>query len=422
MYCLVDANAFYASCEAVFRPDLRQKGQLAPIIVLSNNDGCIVAMNNSAKRIGEKFGIKKFDPFLKHQRAIETLGINVFSSNYELYASISERMMQTIGRFSPDHHIYSIDEQFLCFDSFPNLDPQRVGEEIRKTVWRECRIPVSVGFGDTLTLAKLANRWAKNEPSGVFRIGKSENMRKTLIESNCDQIWGIGSKYTQRLKFEGITNALQLSEAPFSDLRRTYNIEIERIARELNGERCRSYDEIRADKKQIFSSRTLGEKIFSKESLCEALSKHAHIASRKLREQQSRCKTIIAFASSSLYDRDAYSAKFIHRFESPTSDLTRITKVINQNIDQLFSDRVAFSKVGVGLVDILSEKGLQLDLLESNPDKSSLMSIIDKTNLKFGSNTLTLGSFGREREWEMKRLFLSPRFTTRWRDLPQISC
>lgn len=298
MFALVDANSFYCSAEQVFRPDWRGK----PMIVLSNNDGCIVAANRQAKEAG----IEKFKPYFQVKALCEQKGVIALSSNYELYADLSAKMMQVIGRFAPEQHIYSIDESFLSFEhSFPAIPSLKEhGMKLRRAVWRECRLPVCVGFGQTLTLAKVANHAAKKIEgyNGVCVLDSERECKAVLGQLHVSEVWGIGRKLTHRLEMMGINTALKLANYPPALIRKEFNVEVERTVRELNGQKCKGWDTARADKKQIFSTRSAGQRITDLESLQQALCKHANIASFKARKQKSLCRVMLCFANSSPFD------------------------------------------------------------------------------------------------------------------------
>lgn len=343
MFALVDANSFYCSAEQVFRPDWRGK----PMIVLSNNDGCIVAANRQAKEAG----IEKFKPYFQVKALCEQKGVIALSSNYELYADLSAKMMQVIGRFAPEQHIYSIDESFLSFEhSFPAIRSLKEhGMKLRRAVWRECRLPVCVGFGQTLTLAKVANHAAKKIEgyNGVCVLDSERERKAVLGQLHVSEVWGIGRKLTHRLEMMGINTALKLANYPPALIRKEFNVEVERTVRELNGQKCKGWDAARADTKQIFSTRSAGQRITDLESLQQALCKHANIASFKARKQKSLCRVMLCFANSSPFDPLLVARRAVHRFAYPTADVTHITQAASRLAEQLFLQDVRFYKIGV---------------------------------------------------------------------------
>lgn len=420
MYALVDANSFYCSAETVFRPDLRNK----PVIVLSNNDGCIVAANSRAKALG----IPKFTPYFKIRDECEVKGVIAFSSNYELYSDLSAKMMNIIGRFAPEQFIYSVDESFLSFDRvYPAIPCLRShGEMLRKAVWKETRLPVSVGVGSTLTLAKMANHIAKKnrDLNGVCVLDDESETMDLLKNVDVESVWGIGRKLSKTLRFMGVNTAYDLAKHPIGLIKRDFSVEVERIVRELNGERCKQWDLIKADKKQIFSTRSVGERITDLESLKQALVKHSAIASRKAREQKSLTKVMMCFAASSPFDNKPVSLKSLHRFPYPTSDVTQLSGVASRAAEEIFREDVRFYKIGVGLLDLIDGRMEQLDLLNENPNNEKLNNVFDKLNSKYGRDCLFVAGQGIEtkQNFSMRREMLSPRYTSRWRDIPKIKC
>ncbi|RXJ72872.1 DNA polymerase V subunit UmuC [Veronia nyctiphanis] len=417
MFALVDANAFYCSAEQVFRPDWRGK----PMIVLSNNDGCVVAANRQAKELG----VEKFKPYFQVQALCEAQSVIVCSSNYELYGDLSDKMMQVIGRFAPDQHVYSIDESFLSFhrcSAIPDLRDH--AKALRRAVWKECRLAVGVGMGTTMTLAKAANNAAKKLPGydGVCVLN-SELMRLDVLEQMAvEDVWGVGRRIAARLKRQGIETALQLSRQKPTLIRREFNVEMERTVRELNGEVCKGWDASRADKQQIFSTRSMGERIVDEVSLHQALCKHAGIAAAKLRAQKSASSVLMVFAGNSPYDERPKSFKQLHRFAFAVDDTTVITRAVSELVPLLFEPGVKYYKVGVGLLDIARVDHIQPDLFDSQPGNPTLMKAYDSLNKRYGTGTVFMAAQGIAPKWGMRREFLSPQYTTRWRDLPRVKC
>ncbi|WP_019615341.1 Y-family DNA polymerase [Psychromonas ossibalaenae] len=418
MFALVDANSFYCSAEQVFRPEWRGK----PLIVLSNNDGCIVAANKQATALG----IQKFQPFFKAQALCEKAEIIVCSSNYELYADLSHKMMQVIAGFAPVQHIYSIDECFLdfadCRKSIPDL-LEHV-QLLRKTVWKETRLPVCVGLGKTLTLAKTANHVAKKWPgfhgtclleSGAFKEQVFEKLAPV-------DVWGIGRKTSAKLQEFGIDTVKKLTALPVNHLPAGFSVELQRTIRELNGEACQTWDSARSDKLQIFSTRSMGQRITNIENLNQALVKHTCIAAAKARQQQSLCGTLTAFAAGSPFDIQPRSFKIIKHFNPPTNNSTQLIKAVSESIEQLFQSGAAYYKVGVGLLNLSSEQHQQWDLFSAAQENSALMQVVDKINQRYGSDKTFFAAQGINEKWAMRRRFLTPQYTTKWPDIPNISC
>ncbi|HEY7864513.1 MAG TPA: Y-family DNA polymerase [Psychromonas sp.] len=418
MFALVDANSFYCSAEQVFRPQWRGK----PIIVLSNNDGCIVAANKQAIALG----IQKFQPFFKVRALCEQKGIIACSSNYELYADLSHKMMQVIGRFGPAQHIYSIDESFLsfqdCYKAIPDLALH--AQKIRQAVWKETRLPVCVGIGKTLTLAKVANHVAKKWPgfNGVCVLDDDNFKRKVLEQLSPMDVWGIGRKTSAKLDQNGILTAQQLCRLNLRHFPAGFNVELQRTIKELNGESCKAWDGVRADKLQIFSTRSMGKRITSIESLNQALAKHVGIAAVKAREQKSLCGTLMAFSANSPFDENPCSYKLLKQFNPPTNDTSQLLKVISDNMNQLFKPGVAYYKVGIGLLNLSSEEHQQWDLFNPPRGNGPLMNVLDKINQRYGTDSAFFIAQGIDEQWSMRRELLTPQYTTNWHHIPHISC
>ncbi|QYJ80486.1 Y-family DNA polymerase [Shewanella acanthi] len=418
MYALVDANSFYCSAEQVFRPDWRGK----PVIVLSNNDGCIVAANRQAKELG----IPKFAAYFQVKEPCEKLGVIVCSSNYELYADLSAKMMDIIGQFAPEQHIYSIDESFLSFKHCHTAIPCLLthGQLIRKTVWKEARLPVCVGLGPTLTLAKAANHAAKKLAGyqGVCLIDNEPDRIAILKQLSVTDVWGIGRKITKKLELMDIRSAYQLAQMPPGLARKQFSVDIERTVRELNGVACKEWDQTKADKQQIFSTRSVGERITDFDSLLQALSKHVGIAAAKARAQGSRCKTMLIFANNSPYDERPLGFKTLIHFPCATNCTIEMTQAMTVAAPQLFRQGIRYYKIGVGLIELESAYFQQFDLFNRAKANPALMTAFDSINQQFGRDTVFLAAQGIEQKWAMRREFLTPQYSTRWDCIPSIKC
>lgn len=418
MFALVDANSFYCSAEQVFRPDWRGK----PLVVLSNNDGCVVAANKQAKHAG----VEKFKAYFEVRELCQRAGVIALSSNYELYGDLSAKMMQIIGRFAPEQHVYSIDESFLSF-ARGNLESKCLvaqGTAIRRAVWKEARLPVCVGIGSTLTLAKAANYAAKNLDgfNGVCVIDSEVTRRHVLEQMDVSDVWGIGRRISAKLLMMNVKTAWQLACLPPGLVRKQFNIEIERTVRELSGLQCKQWDEARADKKQIFSTRSVGERITDVQSLTEAIAKHVGVAAAKARKQGSLTSAILVFANNSPYDERPVGFKQVVRIPVPTNCSTVLTATVSRVVPELYRPGVRYYKIGVGLLDLISDKHFQPDLFTPSPADPRLMRAYDALNNRYGSDTLFIAAQGIEQKWSMRRQLLTPQYTTNWHHLPMISC
>ncbi|GIU40911.1 DNA polymerase V subunit UmuC [Shewanella colwelliana] len=420
MLALIDANSFYCSAEQVFRPEWRGK----PIVVLSNNDGAVVAANKQAMALG----IEKFKPYFQLKAICDRHGIQVCSSNYELYGDLSEKMMSVIARFGPEQFVYSIDEVFLSFKNVTIKDYQHHGHLIRRSVWRETRLPVCVGFGPTMVLAKAANHAAKRLPdfscAGVCVIDNETSRLKVLAQMKVTDVWGIGSRIGRRLTEMGIETAAQLASFPAKLARQRFSVEVERIILELNGIKAKQWDGNVATKKQIFSTRSLGQRVTDINSLNQALLNHVAMAAQKAREQSSACRVMMMFASSSPFEDKPVGFKHVIHFDVPTNDTLVMSKAVSNALPCLFKEGGRYYKVGIGLFELSSTANRQLDLFVNGEGLGNepLMKVFDGLNNRFGLKTMFVAGQGIEQKWSMRRSLLTPQYTTNWRHLPVVSC
>lgn len=368
MFALVDAVAFYASAEKVFDPSIRFK----PVVVLTNNDGCICAICPIAR----KLNIPKFQPYFKVKAYLEQHNVVVRSSNYELYADLSERMMTVINRFCDDHYVYSIDESFLRFTGFSHIinDWANYGQAIRRAVWRETGLPVGVGFGPTPTLAKAANHAAKKLPgyNGIAVIDNEDTRKKILSKMNVTDVWGIGSRLGKKLKLMGITTAYELACQNPKAMRKMFSVVVERTVSELNGVACLSWDEVKQNKKEIYSTRSFGERVSDLTTLKSALITHAATVGRKLRKQQSLTKRIVIFAASSPHEDLYYKKSLLYEFPIPTSDTSMLANAVSAVIHDIFKANTRFYRCGIGAIELESELYQQVDMFSVSADNPKI--------------------------------------------------
>ena len=422
MFALVDVNSFYASCETVFRPDLRGR----PVVVLSNNDGCVIARSAEAKRL-----VAMGEPYFKLREQFRRHGIVAFSSNYELYADMSDRVMTTLEEMSPRVEIYSIDEAFCDLTGVRNCRVlEEFGAEIRSTVLRKTGLTVGVGIAPTKTLAKLANHAAKKwqpQTGGVVDLSNVDKQRKLMGYYGIDEVWGIGRRLTKKLNAMGINTVLQLADTPAWVIRKHFNVVLERTVRELNGEPCLGLEEFAPVKQEIVCSRSFGERVTDFEQMRQAICSHAARAAEKLRGEHQYCRFISAFVKTSPHDaREPYYSNYATvKLLTPTQDSRDIIAAAGKCLEQVWLDDRRYQKCGVMLGDFYSQGVAQLNLFDDNTpraDSASLMSIIDGINKKGGKGTLFFAGQGINPHWQMKREMLSPRYTTRWSDIPTVRC
>lgn len=419
MFALADVNSFYASCEKVFRPDLRNK----PIVVLSNNDGCVIARSKEAKQLGIKMGVPWFQ--LKAMQFPEP--VITFSSNYELYASMSDRVMAHLEELAPCVEQYSIDEMFLNIKGIDRcVDFEDFGRQVREHVLSGTGLTVGVGMGPTKTLAKSA-QWASKEwPQfgGVLALttGNPRRTEKLLSLQPVEEIWGVGGRIGKKLNTFGVTTALQLSRMNPAFVRKNFTVVLERTVRELNGEVCISLEEAPTAKQQIVCSRSFGERITTYESLRQAICQYAERAAEKLRGEQQFCRHISIFIKTSPFavNEAYYSNVASEKLHLPTRDTRDIINAAVKALDRIWLDGHRYAKAGVMLNDFTPSGISQLNLFdEVQPREHSdaLMSVLDGINHS-GKGKLFFAGRGIAPEWKMKRDMLSPAYTTRWSDIP----
>lgn len=333
--------------------------------------------------------------------------------------------MAVIGRYAPIQHVYSIDESLLYYRNIQKVIPDLTAHalKIRKDVYRLCKIPVCVGGGSTITLSKIANRVAKKNQqlNGVLVIESEDARIKALKSTPLEDVWGIGRRLSPKLQLLGVKTAYDLSQMNLTVARNQFSINLERTIRELNGQACYHWDQVEPDQKQIFSTRSLGTRLYDAESVLQALSKHAGIVAQKARNRRLKGKVLMCFITNSAFHDTPVYLKGIHEFEYATNDTIAITRAVNRIGTQLFREGIAFSKVGVGLLDLTNTKNTQIDLFNTEPDNPKLMQAFDSINSRFGRDTIFVGAQGCEQKWDMRREFLSKEFTTNWNDIPIVN-
>ena len=414
-YALVDCNSFYASCERLFRPDLKGR----PIVVLSNNDGCIVALSKEAKKVGIQMGV----PYYQAKDQILLHEVEVFSSNYALYQNISNRVMMTLHSFTNFIEVYSIDEAFLDLSNYlSEFDLMKYGHEIKTKIETNVGVPVCVGIARTKVLAKLANRVAKksDKARGVVWL-KDEALedialKRTVIED----VWGVGRALSMKLSTIGIKTAYDLKvHKNKSQIQILGTKKLRQIQDELNGISC--LDLVEAEKKKnIGSSRSFGKSVQTKEELKEAVANYVSRASEKMRKQKSRAPIISAYIRTNPFsDTPQYSSSSFVRFQTPTLDTRKLIKASFQIIDEIYKRGYEYKKAGIDLLNLSNEGETQLALLsEESTDDEGLMLVIDKINEKFGQNSIKFLACGLNNLWKMNSALKSKSYTTVLKEVP----
>ena len=419
MFALVDGNNFYVSCERVFNPQLRDQ----PVVVLSNNDGCVVARSNEVKALGVKMGT----PWFQMKDLARQHGILALSSNYSLYADMSSRMMAVLGTYSPDQEVYSIDECFLGMQGFSHFDLLEHGQRIRRQVLQWVGIPVCVGYGETKTLAKLANHCAKKGLAGVegvcdlTRLTQAERSRLfSTIPVN--EVWGVGRRLTEQLGARGIATVEQLRTADAETLRQAFSVVLERTERELNGTPCLDMETVAPNKQQILSSRSFGAYVYTLPELREAVALYMSRAAEKLRRQGSLAGRVQVYIRTNPFKENApqYQRGVNVPLTEATDDTLRLIKAAHWGLKRLYRSGYAYQKAGVALLDLRPRSHVQMDLFSTLPNRHALMQVMDRINASFGRGTLRTAAEGIRPAWRMKRERMSPAYTTRWDQLAEV--
>ncbi len=411
-FALVDCNNFYASCERVFNPRLIGK----PVVVLSNNDGCVIARSQEAKLLGIEMGA----PAFKNEETFRRHGVQVLSSNYALYGDMSARVMATLRPMAASMDVYSIDEAFLGLEVWQG---EVFGRELRARVHRWTGIPVSVGIASTKTLAKLANRLAKKNPSfqGVFDLTAADDLDAILADVACGDIWGIGKRLAARLSSVGIQTALALKRAEMTLVRRELGVVGERIARELNGVSCLALEEVPEPQKGIATARSFGEPIEVLNALEEALATYTARAAEKLRAGGQLAGHVQVHLETSPFrpDQPQYYPSAHTSLPEPTSHTPTLIAAAEGLLRKIYRPGHRYRKVGVFLTELCPEATAQLTLFEAKPDNAAarLDTIVDQLNRKYGTNTVRYGAMGFGQQWKMRQNRKSRGFTTRWEEL-----
>lgn len=421
MFALCDVNSFYASCETAFRPDLKGK----PVVVLSNNDGCVIARSAEAKAF-----VKMGEPYFKQKELFRRHGVICFSSNYELYADMSNRVMSTLEEMSPRCEIYSIDEAFCDLTGVRNCrDLTEFGREIRAAVLQRTHLTVGIGIAQTKTLAKLANHAAKQwqrQTGGVVDLSTIERQRKLMAALPVDEVWGVGRRISKKLESMGIKTVLQLADTDIRFIRKHFNVVLERTVRELRGEPCLELEEFAPLKQEIVCSRSFGGRITDYQEMRQAICSYATRGAEKLRGEHQYCRFISAFVKTSPFalNEPYYGNSASVKLMTPTQDSRDIIGAATRCLDAIWKDGYRYQKAGIMLGDFYSQGVAQLNLFDdSAPRQNSakLMEVLDHLNAKDGRGTLYFAGQGIQQLWQMKRGMLSPRYTTRFSDLLIVS-
>ena len=405
---LIDCNSFYASCERIFNPKLLGK----PIVVLSNNDGCIITRSAEAKALGIKMG----EPYFKAKKIIEKNNVKVFSSNYSLYGDISQRVMEILLGFSPEVEIYSIDEAFLNFKGFKNHELLTYCKHIRQTIKQWVGIPVSIGVGSTKTLSKIANHLAKKEADyeGICILKGDEKIEEALNRIEIGDVWGIGRRLSKFLRNYGVCTAKQFAFLDRRWIRKNMGVVGEKIQLELRGVSCLDLELLPSPKKSCCVSRSFSRPIEKIEELQESIANYGSRVAEKIREEGLIAQSMSIFVLTNHFNKKEkqYSSSIKLQLDYPTSDSKLIVKRAVEGIQRIYKESYRYKKAGIILYELHSSSSVRGLLDYDKPRTDSLMRSLDEINYRYGSATLRLAAEGIRRSWHMRREKVSPCYTT----------
>jgi DNA polymerase V len=414
MFALVDCNNFYVSCERAFNPSLNGK----PVVVLSNNDGCVVSRSNEAKALG----IKMAEPVFKIVNLLKEHDVAVFSSNYALYGDMSQRIMNTLAEFTPEIEIYSIDEAFLNLTGL-TTDFQNYTRKIRKTILKNTGIPVSAGVGPTKVLAKAANYYAKKIPEnkGVFVLDTQVKIDTLLADLEINEVWGIGKQYASLLNQNQVKTARDFIQMPESWVRKHMTIAGLRTKKELEGVSCLLLKPESPSKKAVCTSRSFGELQTELEPLKEAVAFFAGKCAYKLRKQRACANMIMVFLHTNRFNPNEpqYSPEYIYKLPSATNSSLELVKYALLSLESIYQKGYRYKKAGVIVTEIIPENQAQYSLFDEQvrQKQTAIMKAMDQVNAKYNHNTIKIAIQGSYYGWQMHQAKLSPCYTTQWKGI-----
>jgi len=417
MYALVDCNNFYASCERVFNPKLREK----PIAILSNNDGCVISMSDEAKGLQLPFGA----PIFKWEVFCKANGIEILSSNYPLYGDMSSRVMSILQQFTPDVEVYSIDEAFLGFKGFERYNLEDYGNQIRQRILKWTGIPVCVGIAPTKALSKVANKIARKFPKetkGVYVIDSEEKQIKALKWIKLEDVWGIGRALQKRLASKNCKTAFDFTQLSNDWVRKNFSITQWKLKKDLEGVPTLKLDEIKT-KRAIATTRSFEYTFSDIDNIKERISTFANSCAEKLRKQESSCHMIIVMLSSDRHKKnlEQHRASKVVKFSFPTDSSLTICKHAVEAVSSIFKEGIKYKRAGVIVTGLVPTFNHQLNIFEhENPKHKPLMTAIDGINKKYKDYKIKLGNQDLERTWKMRQERLSPRYTTSINDIIKV--
>ncbi|WP_309609880.1 Y-family DNA polymerase [Flavobacterium sp.] len=419
MYAIVDCNNFYASCERVFNPEYIKK----PVVILSNNDGCVISRSEEAKLLGIKMGAPEF----KIRTELQNLDVKVFSSNYALYGDFSSRVMNILKQFSPNVEIYSIDEAFLNFDGMEISSYEEYGMQMKDRVQKWLSLPISIGFAPTKVLSKVANRIVKKYPirtNGIYIIDTDEKRIKALKWTKIEDVWGIGSRLAKKLRLINVNTAFDFIQPKYESwIKREMGVIGMRLKSELEGRSVLNIEELIVTKKSIAITRSFEKKLTNLDDLKERVSTFGTVCAEKLRKQNSCCYSIIVMLVKDKHQYKSYYSSTIETLPFATNSNITISNLAVKMIEKIFEPNQIYQKAGVIVTQISPQDQKQLNLFEEeNPKHQKLMEVIDAVHKKVGQRKIRLGNQDLQRTWKMRQNHLSKNFTTDIKDIIEVKC
>ncbi|MFP4109242.1 MAG: Y-family DNA polymerase [Desulfonatronovibrio sp.] len=417
IYALVDCNNFFVSCERVFNPALKGR----PVVVLSNNDGCVIARSNEAKALGIKMG----SPAFKNRDIFKEHGVKVYSSNYSLYGDMSCRVMSTLACSVPEIEVYSIDEAFLMLSGLPRK-PEAFARALRARVLKWTGMPVSIGIGPSKTLAKIANRFAKKHPEhgGVLDLNGNSRFQHYLQLTAIEDIWGIGRRYSLFLKSYGIRTAWDFKGQPQEWVKSKMGVTGVHTLLEIQGKPCFDLEKCSKPSKTIISSRSFGKGVTSLDELREAVASYVSRAAEKLRKQGLVCSSLMVFVHTNKFreDQSQYSGSRMVRIPYPTDYTPVFIRYAHRLLEKIYKQGYVYKKAGIMLAETEDRRQRQLTFFmpseKREQKEEKITAVMDRINKRWGRDTLRSAAAGTTKNWSMKRGLLSPGYTTSWKELP----
>lgn len=420
MIALVDCNNFFASCERLFRPDLRD----VPVLVLSNNDGCVVARSNEVKELGIPMGV----PYFQVRRIVKQHNVQCFSSNFPLYSNMSQRVLGILERHAPQVEVYSIDEAFMNLESLPKQDMQEWGEALRAEILKEIGMPVSVGVAPTKMLAKLASSYAKKQQQACVLdpVHQTEEYQKVLSDMPVQAVWGVGRRLSPRLLQAGVRTALQLSQASEHWLHAQFGVAGTRMKAELTGQVAYPFEEERVPQKTVMASRSFGHTIKNRHELETAVASFTSQAAARLRRFEQNAASFGVYLRYKTPDNEVKSQSSYTKLSVATNDTAQLVAAALHIVEQLYDPDVGYKKAGVFANHLSSANICQVDLFDVispqiRTKRKDFMKAIDSINARYGEQTIHVGAIDQKTtQWHAKKQRMSPAYTTSWAQLPLV--